>query len=256
VQSCFGKNCGDDGCGSNCGECVGALSTCGPDGLCACEPYCSKAFSADADTVALWHFDEQQGQLAFDAAGESPTAMALSLGDTSATETTDPVWTPNGRFNGALEFGGTPTPYCFADKQVLLADNAFTVELWLRGSTATDPAILFTAGNRISVRLEYGKAVFSVDPPSANSGGIVGSEMIADGQWHYVAATYDGTFLVLYVDGVPNGTKKVVGTLGLLDGFYVGGGPDVPGLQGTLDEVRFSDVARSSEAIAGYHAGW
>lgn len=40
APDCRGKECGDDGCGGDCGSCEGALSVC-VEGYCECEPYCS-----------------------------------------------------------------------------------------------------------------------------------------------------------------------------------------------------------------------
>jgi hypothetical protein len=40
AAQCFGKACGDDGCGGSCGECP-AQHHCSPAGLCLCDPACS-----------------------------------------------------------------------------------------------------------------------------------------------------------------------------------------------------------------------
>ena len=42
VAACEGKECGDDGCGAECGTCPDAAPLCGPDGKCAtdCTPQC------------------------------------------------------------------------------------------------------------------------------------------------------------------------------------------------------------------------
>jgi MYXO-CTERM domain-containing protein len=47
------------------------------------------AFTSDADTVALWHFDEGAGQTTADASGNGNT---LRRGATTSAETSDPAW--------------------------------------------------------------------------------------------------------------------------------------------------------------------
>ncbi|MGE5529388.1 MAG: cadherin-like beta sandwich domain-containing protein, partial [Patescibacteria group bacterium] len=66
-------------------------------------------FSADADTVALWHFDELSGQTVYDA---STNGLDLVFGDSDAVEPAkDPTWVSSGRdgFGGAISVDGTET---------------------------------------------------------------------------------------------------------------------------------------------------
>ncbi len=85
---------------------------------------------------------------------------------------------------------------------------------------------------------------------------VTGKTGIARGEWHHVAATYDGTTWRLYVDGVldaesaanampradsihPFALASAVDSTGLPHGF----------LQGSLDEVRLWSKARAADEI-------
>ncbi len=72
--------------------------------------------------------------------------------------------------------------------------------------------------------------------------------------WHHIAATYDGTTMKIYIDGVPDASKSASVTLpqnnrALLIGTTYGGreyGKARGYFNGKLDEVRISDIARTS----------
>jgi hypothetical protein len=74
-----------------------------------------KRFTPDADTMALYHFDEGAGQTSGDA---SSNANTLRLGSTTSAESTDPAWVTgapqvvaqNGFGGGVLVRAGLPAP--------------------------------------------------------------------------------------------------------------------------------------------------
>jgi hypothetical protein len=137
--------------------------------------------------------------------------------------------------------------------------SAHTIECWfVRYGTQY--------GLFIAQRGAGGNAFEFYDRPSAidnklhywNGASIVDSDSdVSTGTWHYAAATHDGAnALVFYLSGVTDGSR----TLSL-------GGPSTEHIvleqntlpnyaKGLLDEVRFSNVARSAAWIkATYHSG-
>jgi len=75
---------------------------------------------------------------------------------------------------------------------------------------------------------------------------------LSAGQWHYLAGTWDGQSMDLYVDGNLEGNLPFAGTIDstgstTLIGSYSGGPDHAP--DGRVDEVRISDVARGAEWI-------
>src|SRR5262249_38236921 len=81
-----------------------------------------------------------------------------------------------------------------------------------------------------------------------------------DTNWHHIAATYDGTTMKLYIDGTLNASAAVSLTMpDTSQALLVGStyGPNEPGLaqgyfDGSLDEVRISDIARTSFTTKPY----
>lgn len=87
---------------------------------------------------------------------------------------------------------------------------------------------------------------------------VVGTTPVPWGQWHHVAATYDGTTWRLYVDGQLD-TQVVADATPRFDSiqhFAIGTAMDSTGapvgrLHGALDELRVWNYARSDEEITG-----
>ena len=75
---------------------------------------------------------------------------------------------------------------------------------------------------------------------------IRSAAMVADGEWHHVAMTYDGEKLTFYLDGEPDGGGLLPGPLvPNSNNLFIGA--DFPGgdefWDGALDEVKIWNVA-------------
>jgi len=75
-------------------------------------------------------------------------------------------------------------------------------------------------------------------------------------QWHHYAGTYDGTTLSLYIDGSLVASTLISGTIGgdAAGNLYIGSDyiSDMRSLNGSMDEVRIWNVARTHCEIQGY----
>lgn len=88
---------------------------------------------------------------------------------------------------------------------------------------------------------------------------IASSGNLSNGNWYHVAATYDGSFMRLYVDGDEVGSIAKTGAIDSAPAvpFWIGGNPDSPTSRpwdGRIDEVRLYDGALSEgeiEVLAG-----
>jgi hypothetical protein len=92
-----------------------------------------------------------------------------------------------------------------------------------------------------------GKPYLYCNPPNSS---IAGPNSIADGNWHYIAGTYDGSTASLYIDGA-------LAASGAMSGVTYGGAWSYVGLtfnftygQSTADEIRVSRSALSADWIA------
>lgn len=146
---------------------------------------------------------------------------------------------------------------------VLAPTSAITVEAWIRADTLSgSPSIisktelggyaLYGAGGtlRFDVRLSGVYRTVSV-----NGNGLLK-------QWHHVAATSDGRYTRLYIDGTLSATDDAGGTFpiqysvtnGLIFGAEASTGNTANGgsFDGALDEIRIWNVMRTGTEIAAY----
>lgn len=168
---------------------------------------------------------------------------------------------------GALEFDGTDD---YVDAGNLdVPGSEVTVAAWINSDHfsncgASDCRILSKAtgttvqahylmlstiktGNKMRLRFRL-KTGGSTTTVIASSGDLV------NGQWHHVAATYDGSRIRLFVDGVEVGAKTTTGSIDVEPSvpLWIGANPPVTGSRpwdGKLDDVRLYDVGLSSGQI-------
>ncbi len=210
----------------------------------------------DAHTVALWHLDDASGQIAADASGNG---RDLQLGADAAVDAAEPQWS-EGRFDGGLAFTNAESDYATRDAGGnAFADNQLTVEFWVRTSSS-GYAQVFTAGfiNCFVAVVDNGAGVeFGVG--DGNNWSIMRGEQptgtLNDGAWHYVAASFDGFMMRTYVDGLETGSEAAKVVLDAPADYKLGGRPANTFLEGDMDEVRLSDVARTSDEITAAYAG-
>lgn len=160
--------------------------------------------------------------------------------------------------------------------------GTFTIEFWVRGriqdngegavtcGPATDAWIegnilfdrdRFTAPRDYGLAFLAGRVAFGVRNAADQSHTICGSTNILNDQWHHVAITRNAATgaLVIFIDGVSNGSETgPTGEISYPDGaqgaeddpFLVIGaekhdvGPQYPGFNGFVDELRISTVVR------------
>ncbi|MEK7164079.1 MAG: LamG domain-containing protein, partial [Patescibacteria group bacterium] len=218
----------------------------------------------DGNTVGLWHLEETSGTGAYI---QDATANA-NHGTPTGTTVTD------GFFGKARSFNGTSDYTSIPDHSSLDVTNALTIETWVKkdsssvaviaskGATSNvEPYALWYsdtgAGNRIALYL-------SGDDVAANRYCPVTSQYFSTGVWHHIAATYNGTVAKIYVDGIEQSTSSGCESSTVPSSLYNSTGALNIGrrytganyFDGSIDEVRISNVARSAEEIAeGYRAG-
>ena len=81
--------------------------------------------------------------------------------------------------------------------------------------------------------------------------------MKTDGEWHHVAATYDGTSASLYLDGSIVASSAFAGDVGDSSTWRIGayGATPTGFYGGTIDDVRIYDRALGADQIASTMQG-
>jgi hypothetical protein len=199
----------------------------------------------DEHTVALLTFD--------DIAGDSARDISQNGLD--------------GKMNGVdLAEGIAGQAVLFADDgdSVLLGPDAkldfkkdFTIEAWVNPDNVA-------ARMDLVCKHEGGAYAFIIDvggliKPCHHNGGYIwgdSSTPLVPGEWTYVATTYDGDSLKVYINGELDGEKPMAGYVTPTNvPLAIGGNPGPGGVltsffyKGLVDEFRISSVARTEEEI-------
>jgi len=211
---------------------------------------------SDANTLALYHFNEGSGQTVANATGAGRNG---TLGP-DLTTTNDPSWIADGKFGSALHFTRTGD---YATAQYVnvnnvgatLSANQASVELYVRPKAPYNHSNLFVAGFiNFTVNINYdGRVEFGIGNGAEWQIVYADAPNLNDGNWHFLAATYDGSKMHVFFDGQERLAVASSTVLANPNDFKIGGRPQNTFLNGDLDEIRVSSVARTaSEILARY----
>ena len=194
---------------------------------------------APAALVAAYGFDEGTG-----------TTVADSSGNGNNGTIANATWTNSGKFGKALSFNGTNALVTIPDSASLHLTTGMTLEAWVDPSTVTSVwrDVIYKGNDN------YYLSATSTSNKVPAGGGIVGSSYreaygtsaLVTNTWTYLAATFDGTAMRLYVNGALVSTKTgAVGTLATSTNALQIGGDSIYGqyFKGLIDEVRIYNTA-------------
>lgn len=163
-------------------------------------------------------------------------------------------------FNGTSDWGQVPYDSAF-DLQVLTVECWFNLNQALASHTDFYPLVSKEERTKSqTVITGYGWRLFVANINGNTTLGFIvyddtggyttaqGTTVIQTGTWHHAAATYDGSNLKVYLDGVQDGSVAFTATIGYNSHSVGIGWPCWSGnchfLNGKIDEVRISDVVR------------
>ncbi|MEA1605726.1 LamG domain-containing protein [Pseudomonas spirodelae] len=195
--------------------------------------------------ASLLHFDGVDGStLINDASGRVWTRFGSAQIDTDQS-----------KFGGAsLLLDGNGDYLTTPHDNLLNPSGAFTIECWFRAESlpTSTPRYLARKGNAgegyvsgwiIGNRIVSGQ-VFPFCQVGTGAGEVllIGSSPVLVGNWVYLAATYDGTNLRLFVNGFLQGSSAAVPADNVSQ-VTIGQDPNAPGVRdwhGWVDEFRFT----------------
>ena len=208
--------------------------------------------SSTANLVALWHFDEGEGDTAYDSSG----TILPNDGTVYGADWVD------GKFGKALSFNGV-NDYVEIDSEFSIMPATLTVEAWVQpGKTGVRQSIVskwdgmgdasysleLTAGNKFLFYLHDGVTTQS----------ITGTTIVEVGTWYHVAGIYDGSKANLYVDtSLEAGPTTLVAPMTTSSvPLRIGASAQKPPtysiycvFKGLVDEVRIWKVALSQDQL-------
>jgi fibronectin type 3 domain-containing protein len=207
--------------------------------------------------VAYWNFDEGAGTTANDSSGSNNHGTLVN----------GPVWVAGQVGSSALDFDGAND---YIDAGTFdMAGSEISIALWMNSdnlsscnTTYSDCRLVskatgtseqdhywmvstFKSGSNTTLRfrLKAGGTTKTLVAPAGN---------LLNNQWYHVTATYDGSDMKLYQDGVEVGSTGKSGSLSTNSGVPVNVARNPGGygyFDGTLDDVRIYDRALSESEI-------
>lgn len=213
-------------------------------------PY-DETFTVGADLASAKGYDAPEGKVA------PPAVFFLDPGLRTTT--------------GNAVLLGADDAFSAASHADLKPTTAFSVGAWIKKNGCNDIAGIFSsfaiaggvyAGWQLFISSVTGKVLFqSGKNTGAGSGDvktIIGSTMVCDDEWHFIVATWDGSYLNLYVDGTPDATPVAWANapayqatnyvkVGCLSGLL---GANTYFFKGSLDDVfLYNGTALSATAV-------
>ncbi|MBB5352164.1 glucose/arabinose dehydrogenase/regulation of enolase protein 1 (concanavalin A-like superfamily)/mono/diheme cytochrome c family protein [Haloferula luteola] len=199
----------------------------------------------DVGLVAWWRLDDGSGTTAMDATG---------AGHNGTFSAPLPVWNSAGHLGGSLTFSGEQGQSLEVPSHPdLNPTTALTLTAWgLAADWSGNRRIIQKSTNDNQYRLlaEGGALVFEI-----TNIGRIESALPSAGSWHHFAATYDGSLMILYVDGIPVAWDEASGAIPTTnDPLWIG--TKTPNSiagdhwSGDLDEIRLYNLALSGADIA------
>ncbi len=211
----------------------------------------------DVNLVSLWKFDEGEGDIAYDSAGNNDGNL-----------TNGPIWTA-GRINGALDFDGVDDYVNIPDDVSLRfnQNDSFSICCWAHPTGSATYGNVFSkyrtggAQNVFGYILCWSAAISAFDFRAEKS--LVGSTSVCTpegsapvGDWYFVVAVYDNKDMTIYLNGQPSGNGVFAYNTGttvpLHDATIGARGVDSTVdlyFTGMIDDVRVYDRALSGEEI-------
>jgi hypothetical protein len=165
-------------------------------------------------------------------------------GNSNAGSITGATWNP-GKYGSCLRFNGTSSIVRIPDANSLDVTNGFTIEAWVypTASGAWRTLVMKQAPSGLAY------AMYSHNNANRPAGyvrinnadaAVNGSTAVALNTWSHVALTYNGSTMLLYVNGVQRGSSNRSGAAPITTGILTIGGNTFWGeyFAGSIDEVR------------------
>ncbi|NUM36021.1 MAG: LamG domain-containing protein [Candidatus Brocadiae bacterium] len=169
----------------------------------------------------------------------------------------------HGTVNGADlttdRFGNANSAYYFngSGDIILIGSNfisptAITLSAWIKKSGSYSSWNDIIAGNN-------GSPIFGINPSNQLAFGCqsnspiqhLGSATISDVQWHHVAATYNGSWVKVYLDGALVDSRSASGSFNTSNVLGIGGDPSRTSefFSGLIDDVRIYNRALADSDV-------
>jgi len=203
-----------------------------------------------AGLAGYWRFNQSSGTMAYDESGGGNDGTLYNMAPGSDWIT--------GKAGNGLNFDGIDDYLDCGDGGSLELPQ-LSIACWVR-TTQSGNYCQIAGKNRDGSTDSYYFALHNMKPAvflggTSDESWHVASSAIIPAQWNHIAFTYDGSQLIIYINGaVDRVVGSVSGAVNANSGqdFWIGSRADISGreFEGTLDEVRIYDRALSGSEIS------
>jgi hypothetical protein len=144
--------------------------------------------------VAHWKFDETDGDIAYDSAGDNDATVHNG------------VWTA-GKVDGALDFNGLNTYVDCGDSE-LLGPEQMTISMWIKPEHMGGMRYILSRAKTDSAEIDYniqrhreGEVEFDVGQAGAQPVSVLSNSTTPLNEWSHVVASLDGSEASVYING-------------------------------------------------------
>lgn len=218
--------------------------------------------------VLLMHFDAMPAVTGTSMSHADSSVKALAATCTNingGSQAYCPVLIPNVRLGGALRFDGLDDELIVSANPIPSGSTVLALEAWVNPMlmpTAQQPYFgLISQGETAGVAnyelgLQLSGATITAVFNMANLGSITGGTVVPK-RWSHVVGTYDGSSMVLYVDGVQVAAKSVSGPVAFSDKGLSLGTTWISGSKGSVpyDPKKFVAAPNDWTVSAGHFGG-
>jgi hypothetical protein len=142
--------------------------------------------------------------------------------------------------------------------QIAGLNGAQTIEFWVRPAAASQNAVIVATTDDVagwSVELNNGQITWWYALTNGTWGFVRNTTAPAVNTWSHIAVVYTGTQAQVFVNGVGS-TLTTVGTVSQGPFLRIGGVAGYGFLNGQMDEVRISNIARYTATFTPPTAGF
>ena len=166
--------------------------------------------------------------------------------------------------SGALSDGDTAVTFDGTDGLVTtpidetdVPNTAWSLAAWVKTTSATFQNVISRGNSRPVVYVTSSGFGQVQNNDGSTTKSVTGTTDVADGAWHFLVATYDGTTLTLYVDATSEGTPVAAnGYDDAVNNVFLVGGANSGSFDfnGEIDEPAFFDYALTATQISTMYA--
>jgi hypothetical protein len=197
-----------------------------------------------------WRLDETTGTVASDSSGKRNHGTLN--GFTFDTATVSP-----GKLGNALNLNGTTNYISIPNASSLQPTSALSISAWIKGDawgSGSDVDSILRKGeanpNNYQLAIADGRVALYLD--DSDTAGHRGDTVLQAGVWYHVAATWDGSQVKVYVNGLLDHsppTSKAAPIAVDTRPLYIGGRSGADLFDGVIDDVRLFNYALTPQEI-------